>query len=111
MTYLLIVSLIIFACVLLSRISGKLGIPILLSFIVLGMLFGSDGIFKIHFDDYSFAENICSVALIFIMFYGGFGTNVRFRQPGDRGKAQQALAQMRRRHQQMPDGSEEGADG
>lgn len=38
MTYLLIVSLIIFACVLLSRISGKLGIPILLSFIVLGML-------------------------------------------------------------------------
>ena len=78
MTYLLIVSLIIFACVLLSRISGKLGIPILLSFIVLGMLFGSDGIFKIHFDDYSFAENICSVALIFIMFYGGFGTNVRY---------------------------------
>ena len=78
MTYLLIVSLIFFACVLLSRISGKLGIPILLSFIVLGMLFGSDGIFKIHFDDYSFAENICSVALIFIMFYGGFGTNVRY---------------------------------
>ena len=78
MTYLLIVSLIIFACVLLSRISGKLGIPILLSFIVLGMLFGSDGIFKIHFDDYSFAENICSAALIFIMFYGGFGTNVRY---------------------------------
>ena len=61
MTYLLIVSLIIFACVLLSRISGKLGIPILLSFIVLGMLFGSDGIFKIHFDDYSFAaEHIFS---------------------------------------------------
>lgn len=78
MTNLLIVSLIIFACVLLSRISGKLGIPILLSFIVLGMLFGSDGIFKIHFDNYSFAENICSVALIFIMFYGGFGTNVRY---------------------------------
>ena len=42
------------------------------------MLFGSDGIFKIHFDDYSFAANICSVALIFIMFYGGFGTNVRY---------------------------------
>ena len=36
---------------------------------------------------------------------------VEGRQPGDRGKAQQALAQMRRRHQQMPDGSEEGADG
>lgn len=36
---------------------------------------------------------------------------VEGRQPGDREKAQQGLAQMRRRHQQMPDGSEEGADG
>lgn len=39
------------------------------------MLFGCDGIFKIQFDDFSFAETICSVSLIFIMFYGGFGTN------------------------------------
>lgn len=35
----------------------------------------------------------------------------RAGQPGDREKAQQGLAQMRRRHQQMPEGSEEGADG
>lgn len=38
------------------------------------MLFGSDGIFKIPFENYGFAEQICSAALIFIMFYGGFGT-------------------------------------
>lgn len=37
--------------------------------------FGSDGIMKIDFDNYAFAEQICSTALIFIMFYGGFGTN------------------------------------
>ena len=30
---------------------------------------------KIDFDNYAFAEQICSTALIFIMFYGGFGTN------------------------------------
>lgn len=48
--------------------------PTLFVFIVLGMLFGTDGIFKIPFDNYLFAEQICSVALIFIMFYGGFGT-------------------------------------
>ena len=36
---------------------------------------------------------------------------VEGRQPGNREKAQQALAQMRLRHQQMPEGSEEGADG
>lgn len=46
----------------------------LLLFIVIGMLFGSDGIFKIPFDDYEFAEQICSIALIFIIFYGGFET-------------------------------------
>ncbi len=39
------------------------------------MFFGSDGVVKIPFDNYMFAEEICSVALIFIMFYGGFGTN------------------------------------
>ena len=46
----------------------------LLAFILLGILFGSDGLFKIPFDNYIVAEKICSVALIFIMFYGGFGT-------------------------------------
>ena len=47
----------------------------LFAFIGLGMFFGSDGIIKIPFDRFDFAGNICSVALIFIMFYGGFGTN------------------------------------
>lgn len=74
-TYLLVAAIVIFACIFLSRISNRLGIPTLLAFILLGMAFGSDGILKIPFDNYYFAEQICSVALIFIMFYGGFGTN------------------------------------
>ena len=41
------------------------------------MLFGEDGIFRIVFDDYGVTETICSVSLIFIIFYGGFGTNVK----------------------------------
>lgn len=61
-------------CITGSRISGKIGVPTLFAFIVLGMLFGSDGIVKIPFADYTVAEQICSVALVFIMFYGGFGT-------------------------------------
>lgn len=65
---------VIFACVIFNRLSAKLGIPTLLAFILLGMFFGSDGVVKIPFDNYHFAEQICSVALIFIMFYGGFGT-------------------------------------
>ena len=53
----------------------------LLGFILLGMLFGSDGILKIPFENYKLAEDICSAALIFIMFYGGFGTNWKTAHP------------------------------
>lgn len=71
----LIVSIVILFCVLLNRLSQRIGIPMLLTFILLGVAFGTDGILKIPFENYRFAEQICSVALIFIMFYGGFGTN------------------------------------
>lgn len=76
-TYLLVSAVIIFACVIFNKVSRKLGIPTLLAFILLGMFFGSDGIVKVHFDNYYFAEQICTVALIFIMFYGGAGTRVQ----------------------------------
>ena len=62
-TYLLITSIVIFLCILLNRVSNRIGIPALLAFIVLGMLFGSDGIMKIDFDNYAFAEQICSTAV------------------------------------------------
>jgi len=75
--YLLVSSIIIFACVIFNKVSRKLGIPTLLAFILLGMFFGSDGVVKVHFDNYYFAEQICTVALIFIMFYGGAGTKIR----------------------------------
>lgn len=74
-TSLLIGSLIIFLCVLINKFSSKVGIPTLVFFIFLGMMFGSEGIGKIYFDNYLMSENICVIALIFIMFYGGFGTN------------------------------------
>lgn len=72
---LILTGVIIIICVICNKISFKIGVPVLLGFIVLGMLFGSDGIFRIHFDNFVFAEQACSVALIFIIFYGGFGTN------------------------------------
>ncbi len=71
---LLIGAIVVLVCIITNKISNKIGIPVLLGFIGLGMLFGSDGIFKIKFENYAFAETICKIALIFIMFYGGFGT-------------------------------------
>ena len=79
--FLMLFSIVIFACVLLNRVSAKLGMPVLLAFIFLGMLLGSDGIFRIPFENYEFAENICSIALIFIIFYGGFGTDWEQAKP------------------------------
>lgn len=71
MTYILIlVASVIFLCILADKLSDRLGLPALLLF----MLIGSDGIVKIPFDDFHIAENICHIALLFIMFYGGFNT-------------------------------------
>lgn len=80
-TITLITATVILVCLFANRISGRFGVPMLLVFIGVGMLFGSDGIAKIPFEDYSMAETGCSVALIFIMFYGGFGTNWHKAKP------------------------------
>ena len=69
-----LVAFVILMCVFVEKFSDKFGMPALIFFMFIGMLFGSDGIFKIPFDDFRLAENICSIALIFIMFYGGFNT-------------------------------------
>ena len=71
----IISSLVLLISITTSKIFYKFGVPTLLVFIGLGMLFGSDGIVGINFTDYEFAKDISSLALVIIMFYGGFGTN------------------------------------
>ena len=77
----LLVSAVILLCVLAEKFSVKFGMPALILFMFIGMLFGSDGILKIPFDDFKLAENVCSIALIFIMFYGGFNTKWKLAKP------------------------------
>lgn len=79
--FLLLISLVIVLCVILNKVSSKVGVPMLLAFIILGMVFGSDGVFKIAYDDFKSSETICSVALIFIIFYGGFGSKWSAAKP------------------------------
>ena len=74
-TILLGVSLVILLCILSQRFSYKLGIPALIFFMFVGMLFGSDGPVGIEYNNFASAEMICSIGLIFIMFDGGFNTN------------------------------------
>ena len=72
--FLILIGIIILMCIWLNNVSSRIGIPTLLAFIVLGMVFGNNGLLPLHFEDHAFAKEICTVALIFIMFYGGFGT-------------------------------------
>ena len=60
--YVLCVAGIILLCVLAEKFSDKFGMPALILFMFIGMLFGSDGIFGIPFDNFSLAENVCSIA-------------------------------------------------
>ena len=50
----------------------------LLLFFVLGMSFGAIGF---EFENFLFADQFATVALMVIMFYGGFGTNWNMAKP------------------------------
>lgn len=80
MNLLLIVgALIIFTCIFLNKVSSRLGIPVLLLFILLGVVLGWHD--EVSIETTERAGDICTVALIFIMFYGGFGTSWKTARP------------------------------
>ena len=67
-------AIVILSCIITNKFSNKLGMPALVFFMFLGVLFGSDGLFKLSFDDYNLTSKLCSIGLLFIIFYGGFCT-------------------------------------
>lgn len=74
----LILGIILILALFAIRFSNKHGIPALLLFIVLGMVFGAVGF---EFEDFEFADNFATFALMVIMFYGGFGTSWKMAKP------------------------------
>lgn len=61
--------------VLFSRFFERLGIPVVLLFMLLGMLGGSEGIGGLEFADYGFAARVGTIALVLILFDGGLNTS------------------------------------
>lgn len=70
-------SALLLAAVLASKASGRLGIPSLLLFLLIGMLAGEEGPGGIPFDDARLSQSLGVVALAFILFAGGLETEWR----------------------------------
>ena len=71
----LVVGIIILISLFSIRISKKLEIPLLIMFLLVGMLAGSEGVGGIYFDNALVAQNIGTIALMFIIFSGGLETD------------------------------------
>ena len=60
--------------VLFSRTIERLGVPVVLLFLVLGMVGGSEGLGGLAFENYALAVRLGTVALVLILFDGGLNT-------------------------------------
>jgi potassium/hydrogen antiporter len=76
-TALLLVGLVLAASIVVALIAARTGLPVLVAFLGLGMLLGSDGPGGIEFDDAELARRVGTVGLALILYEGGLQTSWR----------------------------------
>lgn len=74
-------STLVLVSIFIARISNNLGVPVLLLFLGVGMMAGSEGPGNIAFDDTGLAQSIGICSLIFILFSGGLSTHWNIVKP------------------------------
>jgi len=72
----LVGSILLLLGIISNLISSRLGVPVLVLFLFLGMLAGSEGVGGLAFEDYQLAHAIGTIALAMILFDGGLSTKV-----------------------------------
>ena len=77
---LLLASLLVIAAVLITKVGTRFGVPVLLLFLLLGMVAGPDGL-GLTFDNYELAESIGHFAMVVILFSAGLETSVQETRP------------------------------
>jgi hypothetical protein len=65
-----------------SRAVEQVRVPVVLVFLAIGMLAGSEGIGRIAFENYQLAYRLGTAALVFILFDGGLSRSWRGRWAG-----------------------------
>lgn len=78
--FLLTLSILFFISILAGKAGHRFGVPALLLFLAVGMVFGIDGV-GIEFDNIKTAQTISSVALCIILFSGGMDTKIEEIRP------------------------------
>src|SRR5690349_11320621 len=76
-TMLLLVGAVLAASIAVGVGASRAGVPVLVAFLLLGMLLGSDGPGGIEFDDAELARHVGVVCLVAILYEGGLSTSWR----------------------------------
>lgn len=72
--FLLVGSLLMFFSIAIGKASSRFGVPVLLFFLLVGFIAGSDGLDIVEFDNPKLAQYVGVLALVIILFSGGMDT-------------------------------------
>ena len=78
--FLLLVAILIFIAILVTKVGARFGVPSLLLFLLLGMLLGPDGL-GLESVDYETAQHFGHLAMTVILFTAGLQTSVKETTP------------------------------